>query len=122
MTKQSVAIFQTYVPSYREPFFTRLIDSLDGLGIGCDIFAGSPPHAMGQRGDSVRPPWLTWHQPRYLDVRFKKNSVLRSFARRAGIHGRDCGPRRHFAGRIRTPSSSSKRSAPWTLGPRRLIR
>jgi glycosyltransferase involved in cell wall biosynthesis len=72
MTKQSVAIFQTYVPSYRELFFTRLIDSLEGLGIGCDILAGSPPQAMGQRGDSVRPPWLIWHQPRYFNVKFKQ--------------------------------------------------
>jgi glycosyltransferase involved in cell wall biosynthesis len=68
----SVAIFQAYVPEYREPFFNGLIHSLAEQGISCEVYAGLPEGDQARRGDAVQMPWMRVHQPRYIPTGIKR--------------------------------------------------
>ncbi len=51
MTK--VIIVQPYVPSYRVPFFSKLVSKLADSGISCEIHAQHPSGSQALRGDAA---------------------------------------------------------------------
>lgn len=54
-----LAISQPYVPAYRVPFFSRLVDALAENDIECTVVASSPAGDQKFRGDSSHEhPWI----------------------------------------------------------------
>jgi len=55
---KKLVIVQPYVPAYRLPFFTMLIERLMQENISCNVVAGVPDAAQAVRGDAVSASWL----------------------------------------------------------------
>ena len=64
--KSRLVIVQPYVPTYRKPFFERLIARLALDGIECIVVAGEPEGGQARRGDSIDAPWLVRVKQRKL--------------------------------------------------------
>jgi glycosyltransferase involved in cell wall biosynthesis len=57
-----VVISQPYVPEYREPLWSRVIQSLSDNGVDCHLFYGGDKRQLAiraRRGDAVTPSWAS---------------------------------------------------------------
>jgi glycosyltransferase involved in cell wall biosynthesis len=86
VTQTRVAIVQEYVPRYRAPFFSGLVDDLRKVDIECIVVAGQPVGTLAVRGDATKDtPWMRTAEPRR--IRFG-NKVVHFHG--TDRHWRDC--------------------------------
>lgn len=86
MTTHRIAIVQRYVPRYREPFFSKVVDMLGKLDIEVVVVAGTPADKFASRRDAVtHADWLRYVEPRHINLK-PVNVPFYGTAR----HWRDC--------------------------------
>jgi glycosyltransferase involved in cell wall biosynthesis len=61
-TRPMVAITQPYIPGYRVPLWSRVVESLAANGVECRVFTGGDAEQLAiraRRGDGAEVPWAT---------------------------------------------------------------